>query len=632
MGIFAAAALAGFLLFGWINASPEKVDKGKDDPALKPRVRDFFLRPCVQGWLGLLVLVALLLVLIVLMFPSVGRILPGDWWSEYLAVRIALDLTGTEAAQFILGAAFGCILRYWGPHFWEMRMRPGTRYNWVAIGLVGLLLLVATVPHIGGLLRNWGLTSLKTPGLELQFAGTTSVDRVVFEERREDYFVNRLPYLESISATIEDDLEYLNFFPPKKIAERSKIYEKSLSFNKSILVPFSQCARQAQGNSLDIESIRHALGPVAQKLRLLIQSGLMDNSTSGEKLSHNFLAELKNRWDLLKEALVQDKDLLLEELKGIVILLREKEQDNDPPLNELQKQEVQKLEESVNRLQEALVRDNGPLLKELEEGLNRLKQTLTQDKGLLLKKLEKSLNLLKDMCPLGNLESLPSPNVLANAPHIYLVLASLDGFNDNRKGAISILELASKRFGDNQDLSPGILFNINFVLARFLYFSEYDHESIFPYLDKALKIAQDTLDRINKKKRTISSDEQSKLLEAEERFARLERWAKNRLAYFSAQVGLRKFEALRYAEENYDDREKLFPFMRLQVIDTYGYVKMAFAARKVPPDFDEIEKAKALFKEVMSYAEMFPPSEPKRVGKKLIRSSLQRADRLLASR
>ena len=262
------------------------------------------------------------------------------------------------------------------------------------------------------------------------------------------------------------------------------------------MFPLQQCALQAQQNHLDTESIRHALSPVAQKLRLLIQLGQPENSTLVESMSDNLLTEIKDSVNRLKKALVQDKALVLKEVEESLELLKKKVQDKDP----LPK-EVKEVEKNFNLLRKALAQDKDPSpkeVKEVEKNLSLLRKALVQDRDPLLEKIEKSLNLLRDMCPLGNLERLQNPEVLTQAPHIYFVLAYLDGFNDNREGAISILKSASERFGD--DHSPGILFNINLALALFLYDSEYDPESIFLYLDEALEIAQETGRRIEKLK------------------------------------------------------------------------------------------------------------------------------------
>ena len=533
MVIFVVAALAGFLLFGWIKASPW--------------VRSFFLNRWVQGVLGLLALGVVAFSVVVQIFQ----------WPEYWVSLIVQRLTGTEATQFILGAVFGCILRYWGPHFWEMRLRSETRYNWVAISLVGLLLLAAVAPYIERQLG--GMTALKTSVLEFQFAGK---NRAVspMKEQHEIYFLMLLPEVKNIITSITNDLNYLELFQKEaqriddpsdkeellqKIGKRKKIYNNTKDFIKYFLFPLAQCAREAQKKSLATESIRVALRPVAQKLRLLIESV--------------------------------------------------KSQHSSPAID--------------------------PLVKEIEKSLNLLK-------GALLPKGRKK------WCT-SDEQKIPSDlEFLSKAPHIYGVLANMDGFNDNMEVGISILKKASDQFGDDHNLSPGILFNLNHHLSYFLYYSGYDPESIFRYSDKALKIAQDTGSRIDKWEKCKIDSKQCKLPEVKERFKKTERWAKNFLAYFSADLGVRKFMALRYAKENYDDLDKLIGLMKTRIIDTYGYVKMAFAVREVPTNFDEIKQAKALFEEAQSYVpeQAHDAIEVKHYANKILRSHLEQANRLLASR
>ena len=319
MVIFAVAALAGFLLFGWIKA--------------RPPIRDFFLKPRAQGVLGVLVLgvalVALMFPFVVqiikLMFPFVDQIF--EWmfsdypiepiqWPEYWVTLIVQRLTGTEATQFILGVVFGCILRYWGPHFWEMRLRSETRYNWVAISLVGLLLLAAAAPYLERQLG--GMTALKTPVAEFQFAGRTiaRVNTYIFEKQLANNLEERseAPYFAETKFYIQPDLDYLPPFSNDGNTDESNkhriTYKKSLKFGENFLDPLNMCARQAYNDYLDIESIRHTLSPVAQKLRLLIQAGLSQNSASPEKLSvENLLTKIEESVNRLKEALVQNKKI-----------------------------------------------------------------------------------------------------------------------------------------------------------------------------------------------------------------------------------------------------------------------------------------------------------------------------------
>ena len=605
MVIFAVAALAGFLLFGWIESTE--------------RPREFFNNPRTRCKLGLL---ALAVALVALMFPVVEEIIKSmfagvnqiiEWmfpggeieaiqWPEYWVAIIAQRLTGTEAARLILGAVFGCLLRYWGPHFLEMRLRPWTRYNWVAISLVGLLLLAAAAPYLERQLG--GMTGLKTPFAEFQFAGKTNADRVAFEVESESRDITLLPAF--AQTKIGKDLAYMRrckdaaetIAEPcdKEIEEGlEETYDSSQVFIKNFLYPLAMCAFWADEGGLDPESIRHALSPVAQQLRLVIlPSGQPGSSTTAEKLSvDELLTKIKKSVKGLKEAFVQDQDLLF--------------------------QAIEKVEKSVKGLKEALARDKDPLFQEVE-------------------KVEKSVKGLKNMCLLGNLESLPTPEVLANTPHIYLVLARMDRYNGNLDKAISTLKSAPTIFGADHKHSPWVSWLISFYLATYLDEGEYTAEDIFPYIDKALEIAQNTRGRIEQFENLDRNlDKEGELRDAKKNFEDYERWAKNALAYFSARTGVRKFMAFRYAEENYDDLDKLSQWMKPDVIDTYGYVKMAFGARKVPPDFDEIEQAKALFQEALARLEILPEyrryfRQSKHETKKRFRVHLKQADRLLASR
>lgn len=565
MVIFVGAALAGFLLFGWINASPKK-----DDPAQKSWVRDFFLMPCVQGLLGSLALVALVLVLIVLMFPSVGRLWSEDWWSEYWAVRIALDLTGTEVAQLILGGVFGCILRYWGPQFWVTRMPPGTRYNWVAISLVGLLLLAAAGPYLGSWLRNSGITGLKTPVVEFQFAGKGKIRLPRLEKDLQSKQLKNFETLQFMTFSnkfIEMDLKYLELFPNAESARYREIYEKSRLFAKNLLLPLGMCANLARQNNLDIESIRHELQPIAQILYLLIKQGE----------------------SILKP---QSQDSISEE-------------DSD----ERQKIRVQNAKRSTDSLR-------AKFLEQVDESLIDLNSAFVED----------TCNLLNVAPHIA--EAYVDPEVLAKAPHIYLALAYLDQFNDNQQGAISILEKAHENFG--YDHSPGILFNINYSLFRFLNEQDKrDRTSILPFLDHALEIAQYAGSKIDHLKDTIPKPDRIHKDELLEQFELSETFVKNDLAYVSAEEGIRKFEALQYANHNYNHRDKLPRGFRPLIIDTYGYAKMAFEARKIPQNFDTIKEARALFREAISHTEGLPDSDEKFLGMKVLRTHLNQANMLL---
>ena len=166
----------------------------------------------------------------------------------------------------------------------------------------------------------------------------------------------------------------------------------------------------------------------------------------------------------------------------------------------------------------------------------------------------------------------------------------------------------------------------------------HDAESIFLYLDAALEIAQDTLGEIDKLRRRKISDQKKEFLDHFEKlFEFAEMNAKNSLAYISAQKRVRKFRSLQYAEQNYDVLEKQSGLMKERISDTYGYAKMAFATRKIPYNFDEIERARALFREALTYIKRGKDGdresiEVKHYGIRTIRSHLDQANSLLANR
>ena len=148
--------------------------------------------------------------------------------------------------------------------------------------------------------------------------------------------------------------------------------------------------------------------------------------------------------------------------------------------------------------------------------------------------------------------------------------------------------------------------NFNSVLALLLYTRGDDLKDAIQYARSGLKIADDAASRVDRElKRTEAAVSSDKLRSMESRFRTAQQRFRNTIAYLSAQAGDSEFTARLYAKENYnlshDDPV---------TIDTYGYVKMAFAARKIPPSFDEILEAKRLFEEAISYVKA-PTDEDK---------------------
>ena len=82
------------------------------------------------------------------------------------------------------------------------------------------------------------------------------------------------------------------------------LYDKTRDFIDKILIPLNECGLAAQENNLDVESLRHALHPIAQKLHLLIKQGRLilelqpQDSTPAK--NPDDLKEVKKNWDLLR--------------------------------------------------------------------------------------------------------------------------------------------------------------------------------------------------------------------------------------------------------------------------------------------------------------------------------------------
>ena len=182
----------------------------------------------------------------------------------------------------------------------------------------------------------------------------------------------------------------------------------------------------------------------------------------------------------------------------------------------------------------------------------------------------------------------PQIPLLMRGPYIYILLARLLWFLEDIEGSINLLREKEQEFRDDM--------NFNLTLAILLYTQGDDLKEARQYLQMGLKIADDAASRVDfELKRTDAAVSKDKLHAMEKRFRAAKRLFKNTIAYWSAKAGDSPFTARLYAKENYD----LYPDDP-EIIDTYGYVRMAFAARKIPPDFDEILEAKRLFEEAIS--------------------------------
>ena len=105
----------------------------------------------------------------------------------------------------------------------------------------------------------------------------------------------------------------------------------------------------------------------------------------------------------------------------------------------------------------------------------------------------------------------------------------------------------------------------------------------------------------------------------------------NDLAYVSAQAGKWELTAVRDAEENYLHRDEFMTlgsdaWARCTVMDTFGYVKMVFAAKRTGPvAAGTIEEAQRLFVDARSCAEIELTGAPRRAALATIDSHLRQA-------
>lgn len=219
---------------------------------------------------------------------------------------------------------------------------------------------------------------------------------------------------------------------------------------------------------------------------------------------------------------------------------------------------------------------------------------------------------------------------LADGPHIHYLVANLLWADRNIEKAIDVLRKQVDEFPDDV--------NVTFTYARLLYAGEREIQpEVLTYLDRALKIVNSVIQDAGGEIARGSRDLDARTLAAiKTRFERGRRWIINETAYLSAQAGVGEPAALKYAAENYAVREEIagiLPFMRVAVIDTHGYVKMAAAVRTSPLKLDqmraEIEDARRLFREAMDYAKRLENPSERRAATRTVELHDRQAEKLL---
>lgn len=222
-------------------------------------------------------------------------------------------------------------------------------------------------------------------------------------------------------------------------------------------------------------------------------------------------------------------------------------------------------------------------------------------------------------------ESLPRGGPWLDSSYLHLALAELLLFDDDVEAASSHLIPRVTKATDVDAL------NVRLFAARLLYMGDRDSRSIFEQLDQGLRFSDQAWSRLAAEagNRPVPAG-----LPAQKR--RLEvarRIFKDLLAYVSAQAGEREAAALLDAEDNYRARAEVPDLdVRTAWVDTFGYVKMAFAARRTPPSVDDLREAKKLFDEALSMVKSLPDSEERAIYVRAIEDHRAQADRLLGGR
>lgn len=155
-------------------------------------------------------------------------------------------------------------------------------------------------------------------------------------------------------------------------------------------------------------------------------------------------------------------------------------------------------------------------------------------------------------------------SALTKAPYVHLAASHLLAFTGNLDGAIEVLQKAARTFPEDM--------NVHRFLARYLDAGGRELLTVATHLETALEIAERSA-RLLEQVRIP----EERLARSRNRFARARSDYSNSLAYTLAQAGERVWTAKHYAAQNYasEPRDPV-------VIDTYGYTKLAFAARKTP--------------------------------------------------
>jgi hypothetical protein len=229
----------------------------------------------------------------------------------------------------------------------------------------------------------------------------------------------------------------------------------------------------------------------------------------------------------------------------------------------------------------------------------------------------------------------------SRGPYIYYLAASFQLATRNMDKGIDILALqhCSCLLEPTMKLALSRHPSLSFLLAFMMYYGDREFDETILNMREALLSVNERAEIIKRASAGVSNPKED--------FADLQKWAmqsemrvKNWLAYLAAQAGQNEVMAERFSKENYD-RLDLAPYSsvleetdRAEFTDTYGYVLMAFGARKSPIDATAIRLSHRLLVEAKSTAyRLFLQNKRKseaKAQKVIVESHLRQAEKLLA--
>jgi hypothetical protein len=213
-----------------------------------------------------------------------------------------------------------------------------------------------------------------------------------------------------------------------------------------------------------------------------------------------------------------------------------------------------------------------------------------------------------------------------DGPYIYLLVASFQFATRNLERAITTLEAGTKMgFGSHPSL--------DYVLALFMYYGDRDLEDVIIRASEARAAVVERAENI-KRASAIDRKKETEFAALQKWYARSEMFVKNLLAYTAAQAGQRETMAALFAKENYERLHtggglQLEDDDRVTFTDTYGYVLMAFGARKSPVDMVSIQLAHRLLVEAQAATRRLAERD-RRVAAVLVESHLRASEKLLS--